>query len=48
MYFGGDLMKNGVYNIKGDIYYTSDGGVNWTKSKYNAKYNFMRNNLSAI
>ena len=48
MYVGEDLMKNGAYNIKGDIYYTSDGGVNWTKSKYNAKYNFMRNNLSAM
>lgn len=48
MYVGEDLMKNGVYNIKGDIYYTSDGGVNWTKSKYNAKYNFMRNNLSTM
>ena len=48
MYVGEDLMKNGVYNIKGDIYYTSDGGVNWTKSKYSAKYNFMRNNLSTM
>lgn len=48
MYFGEELMKNGSYNIKGDIYYTSDGGVNWNKSTYNAKYNFMRNNLSAM
>ncbi len=48
MYFGEELMKNGSYNIKGDIYYTSDGGKNWNKSTYNAKYNFMRNNLSAM
>lgn len=48
MYFGEELMKNGSYNIKGDIYYTSDGGINWNKSTYNAKYNFMRNNLSAM
>lgn len=48
MYFGEELMKNGSYNIKGDVYYTSDGGVNWNKSTYNAKYNFMRNNLSAM
>ena len=48
MYFGEDLMKDGMYNIKGDIYYTSDGGKNWNKSKYNAKYNFMRNNLPTM
>lgn len=48
MYFGEELMKNGAYNIKGDVYYTSDGGKNWSKSTYNAKYNFMRNNLSAM
>lgn len=48
MYFGEELMKNGSYNIKGDIYYTSDGGINWNKSTYNAKYNFMRNNLSTM
>ena len=48
MYFGEDLMKDGMYNIKGDIYYTSDGGKNWNKSKYNAKYNFIRNNLPTM
>ena len=48
MYLGEEQMKNGLYNIKGDIYYTSDGGKNWSKSTYNAKYNFMRNNLSAM
>ena len=48
MYFGEELMKNGSYNIKGDVYYTSDGGKNWNKSTYNAKYNFMRNNLQTM
>ena len=48
MYFGEELMKNGYYNIKGDIYYTTDGGKSWNKSTYNAKYNFMRNNLSMM
>lgn len=48
MYVGEDLMKDGNYNIKGNIYYTTDGGLNWNISKYNAKYNFMRNNLSSM
>ena len=48
MYVGEELMKNGSYNIKGEIYYTTDGGKNWNKSTYNAKYNFMRNNLSMM
>lgn len=41
MYFGEELMNNGLYNIKGDVYYTSDSGKTWNKSTYNAKYNFM-------
>ena len=48
MYFGEELMNNGLYNIKGDVYYTSDSGKTWNKSTYNAKYNFMRNNLSTM
>lgn len=48
MYVGEDLMKDGNYNIKGNVYYTTDGGLNWNISKYNAKYNFMRNNLSSM
>lgn len=48
MYVGEEQMKNGAYNVKGDIYYTLDGGNTWNKSTYNAKYNFMRNNIPTI
>lgn len=41
-------MKDGNYNIKGNIYYTTDGGLNWNISKYNAKYNFMQKYLSSM
>jgi len=41
MYVGEKMQKDGKYNIKGDIYYTSDAGRTWNISKYDSSYNFL-------
>ena len=48
MYVGEDMIKNNNYNLIGNIYYSTDGGINWNKSQYNSSYNFFRNGVPMI
>jgi len=41
MFVGEEMEKDNKYNIKGNIYYSSDAGKTWNISKYDESYNFL-------